>query len=52
MIETNFSEQNKIWGTQKALEWQLPRMLPVSAGLGSNFAESLPLRAFMFVQGG
>jgi len=38
MFKTNFSERNKIWGTQKRYGVTAPEYPPASAGLGRTVA--------------
>jgi len=49
MFETNFSEHNKICGTQKRFGDNCP---PCLRAWAEPSPESLPLGTFMFVQGG
>jgi len=52
MFITNFSEHNKIWGHKKRFGGRLPRIPPCLPAWAESWPESLPLRAFVFVQGG
>jgi len=52
IFETNFYEHNKIWGAQKKIWGQLlPNAPPCLRAWAEPSPESLPLGAFIFVQG-
>jgi len=51
MAETHFSEHNKIWGAQKTFGVTAPECSPCLRAWAEPSPESLPLGAFIFVQG-
>jgi len=50
MLETNFSEHNKILGHKKDLGETAPECPPYLRACAEPSPESLPLGTFMFVQ--
>jgi len=51
MFETNLSEHNKIWRAQKRSGITVPECPPCLRAWAEPLPESLPLWAFIFVQG-